>query len=119
MEPEYPKGIPESRGRSRDLLTRRIESKPTLQVKELAVLMAQTPGRQTVPRAEVWALAKTREAAGPGVVKEAPVDADYVTEGLAAEETRQERIASTNGDVWKQLLSAMERRPDISIAKVK
>lgn len=77
--------------------------------RSLAVIMSQTPGRQTAPRAEVWALARTCEATNTWTIEETAIDAKYVINGLASPEATGKMQAGTNDDVWKDLLRAKER----------
>ena len=80
------------------------------------------PGKQTVPRAEVFGLIKAQEAKAqeaPTVVK-IGIDASYVTNALApgpkGELARVARRAGANGDLWAQV---GEGPTGAEVAKVK
>ncbi len=70
-------------------------------------LVAEVPGRQTVPRAELWAAALLLERAPVEGPFELTLDAAYVVKGL---DRRAGALRGMNGDLWSILVSLADRR---------
>ena len=87
-------------------------------VNSLAVLLATVPGKQTVPRAETWAVAKLAEQADQNALKRNGVDASYVVNGFAAPAAKRQREAGANGDVWKAAAAALDDQEGCQMHKV-
>ncbi len=80
-------------------------------------LVAEVPGKQTVPRAELWGAALLINAAPSSGPFEVTLDAAYVVDGLAK---CGDRLRSANGDLWTILAKIIEGRDgDTCITKVK
>ncbi len=80
-------------------------------------LVAEVPGRQTVPRAELWGAALLANAAPADGPFEITLDAAYVTNGLSR---RGDRFRGANGDLWTILARIIDDRAgETSISKVK
>ncbi len=80
-------------------------------------LTARVLGRQTAPRAEVWAAALLTEAAPSEGYLRIVLDASYVKHGI---ERRGNLLRGPNGDLWSILLSLLDGRSGPSdIIKVK
>ncbi len=74
---------------------------------DFALLMGQVPGKQTVPRAEIWALVLAASAAPAGQDFEVGIDASYVTNGCS----RADLVAcGLNGDLWCTLFNVVADR---------
>ena len=54
---------------------------PSLSMISLALVVVSLPGRQTVPRAELWGAIQTLSCASPGLCVDLGIDASYVTNG--------------------------------------
>ncbi len=70
-------------------------------------LVAETPGRQTVPRAEVWGAALLIERAPRAGPFKLVLDAAYVKNGI---DRRGDLLKGPNGDLWGVLLDLIDRR---------
>ncbi len=80
-------------------------------------MVAEVPGRQTVPRAELWGAALLANAAPSSGPFEITLDAAYVVNGLSR---RGERFRGANGDLWTILARIIDDRAgETSISKVK
>ncbi len=80
-------------------------------------LVAETPGRQTVPRAEVWGAALLIERAPTAGPFRLVLDAAYVRNGI---ERRGDLLRGPNGDLWGILFALIDcRGGDVETTKVK
>ena len=75
-------------------------------VNGLAVVVAQVPGAQMVPRAETWPAtigwtASTRQCLGKTFI-----DAAYLTRPLENRSSVDKRCDGANGDLWRELRQA-------------
>ena len=75
---------------------------------KIAKLKALVPGRQTIPRAELWALCCTLSLAQDGSAIEAIIDAQGVIDGLIKKKTKL--LRHTNGDLWSLLYAMIEEK---------
>ncbi len=69
-------------------------------VNQLALLASPVPGKQTVPRAELWAACKAAEASQNVADAVLDADASYIMHGCANEGAIKKAKASPNGDLW-------------------
>ena len=69
----------------------------TINVTNLECLGGEVPGRQTVPRAELWGAIQTLACAHDTSPIELGIDAKYVTGGARA---CAELCGGANGDLW-------------------
>ena len=79
----------------------------------IGMVIASTPGKQTVPRAEAWAPIAASRASNvpPGAVASWYADASYVTNGIAKLEMQSldtgavasPLMSGANGDLWVHL----------------
>ena len=80
-------------------------------------MVAQVPGKQTVPRAEVWAMRQLLLLV-PDCPLTAYTDASYVHAGCCGK--RAKMLQGLNGDLWDLLYQALDaRRVPASVCKVK
>ena len=73
----------------------------------LACLGGQVPGRQTIPRAELWGAIQMLIRANPAAGTTIGIDAAYVTKGT---HNRQKLICGPNGDLWSILYEIIDSR---------
>lgn len=90
---------------------------------EVAYFHCKVPGRQTVPRAELTALDRTLKCIWRNRTWHIYVDAQYVINGLAAED-RSFYILGLNGDLWQLIYEELARLAgqgiiDINFVKAK
>jgi hypothetical protein len=78
-------------------------------VKEVGIMSTLVQLRQSVPRAEVWAIASAlNQGAVTGKVDVRP-DASYAVDGIVGDEgARSRRRQGANGDVWEALDQAVD-----------
>ncbi len=80
-------------------------------------LAAEVPGRQTVPRAEIWGAALLVCAAPREGPFEIVLDAAYVAKGLGS---RGDLLRSPNGDLWSMLYNVIDgRNGPVAVSTVK
>ncbi len=85
-------------------------------IEEVAAVMGQVPGKQTVPRAEIWALVLAVGASPKLHDIEVGVDASYVVGGCTKEALM---ACSINGDLWSSLFGLVAGRGGtVSVRKV-
>ena len=85
--------------------------------RQLECAGGQVPGRQTVPRAELWGCIKAVSAADPHLTIHIGIDASYVTRGAYS---RGKLTSVTNGDLWSILFELIDGRPgQVHIYKIK
>ncbi|MCP3971767.1 MAG: hypothetical protein GY717_15885 [Rhodobacteraceae bacterium] len=84
------------------------------QIAGVAITASAVPGKRTVPRAEVWAVATAARAADdPSALRQVCSDASYVVNGICATEQKRRRLrAAQNGDVWRALFGEAPTGPD-------
>ena len=70
------------------------------------MVFSQVPGKQTVPRSEVFAGAQTLKLLAGGSVDRWHCDASYVVAGARAVELTSK---GPNGDLWVPLKSQLDR----------
>ena len=82
---------------------RTTEENGTNKIQDIAFAGMRIPGKQTVPRAETWAVGKILEHLDEGNdtnSKTVNSDASYTVKGFASENKEHMR-RGTNGDIWK------------------
>jgi bacterioferritin-associated ferredoxin len=85
-------------------------------ISEWAAICCEVPGRQTVPRAETWALAVAAANAPRGQNLNIGVDASYVINGC---KNNDRLMKGRNGDLWHALAGAVsEREGPLTVRKV-
>jgi hypothetical protein len=83
----------------------------------LACIGGQVPGRQTVPRAELWGAIQTLIRVSPQVDFDLGIDASYVTKGVL---NRHALEMSLNGDLWNIFFEILDSRTgNTNIFKIK
>jgi hypothetical protein len=88
-------------------------------VDDVAVLASEVPGRQTVPRAELWATNLVADRAATGTRCTNKADASYVVHNWSDAKRRGRMSATVNGDLWHKLQSTVkEREVDLTTLKV-
>ena len=93
---------------------------PDIVVSNVGILVAQAPGRPTVPRAELWAAILAARTQPPGGTLRLRSDAAYVVRGLQQASAVERLQAGTNGDLWCLLASIIaEKSLAVDVAKVK
>ncbi len=96
-------------------------------VRDVSIAAAAVPGKQTVPRAELWAAAWATELGSdkradesPGYVLDIRADAAYVVNGFASAACRDRLARGRNGDRWEQIKEGADARAGaVTISKVK
>ena len=88
----------------------------TVHLDHIGLVFSQTPGKQSVPRAETFAGVQALSAAEPGFVRAWWSDASYTVKGA---EQLHRRQAGSNGDVWVSLGAQLDRHPGLLPTKVK
>ena len=88
-------------------------------IQALAIYMSRVPGKQTVPRAEVWALAGVCKETAKQLIEVAAIDAKYVVKGVDQEEAKKQLCQGANGDVWQQLRENLRDQGKLKAKKVK
>ena len=70
-------------------------------VGQLALICANIPGRQTVPRAELFGF-DLAQRHGSRAIRRHATDASYLVRGYAAQSTEQQKAwtEGSNGDMW-------------------
>ena len=80
-------------------------------------LGGQVPGRQTVPRAELWGAIQILSRVDGKSNIQIPIDAKYVTRGIAH---RGDLEQGPNGDLWSILFQVIDERSGVTdVIKVK
>ena len=91
-----------------------------LKVHDVGISTFSTPGRQTVPRAEVWAAIMAAHAAAHGQRISLHIDAAYVVKGLQRVHKQEALRCGTNGDLWDTLIELIEtKKLIVTTVKVK
>ena len=72
-----------------------------------ACILSRVPGKQTVPRSELWALLLVLQRMRTGGQYTVFIDASYVTNGLAAKTVNYSR--GSNGDIWTLIFTELDR----------
>ena len=79
----------------------------THNVQRVEGLYAEVPGRQTVPRAEVWAATLVASKAPSKGDLKIGIDASYVVNGI---DRKSRLLKGDNGDLWAVLFSILDGR---------
>ncbi len=80
-------------------------------------LGGQVPGKQTVPRAELWGGIQTLIRAHPEWPVDLGIDAAYVTKGCT---NRGVLVQGSNGDLWRLIYDIIDNRSgSTNIFKIK
>ena len=91
--------------------TMRLSSEPGgLKVHDDGISTSSTPGRQTVPRAEVWAAIMTAQAATCGQQISLHIDAAYLVKGIQQVHKHEALRGGANGDLWDTLIEFIEAK---------
>ena len=77
---------------------------------DVGISTSSTPGRQTVPRAEVWAAIMAAHAAAHGQRISLHIDAAYVVKGLQQVHRQEALRCGTNGDIWDTFIELIETK---------
>ena len=86
-------------------------------ISNIHFLGGQVPGKQSVPRADLWGAIQTLCRADPEVDIDLGIDAAYVTNGVT---NCTKLIAGSNGDLWSIMYVIMQYRTGTTnIFKVK
>ena len=75
-------------------------------------LGGQVPGRQTVPRAELWGAIQILSQIDEKSNIQIPIDAKYVTRGIAWHRSDLEQ--GPNGDLWSILFQLIDERSGVT-----
>ena len=86
---------------------------------EVAILFSQVPGRQSVPRAELWGLLHVLRRMQPNRHYTMYIDASYVINGMNSRSNHYSQ--GTNGDLWTLTYTELDRlgSPGVKCVKVK
>ena len=76
-------------------------------IKNVAIMGGQVPGKQTVPRAELWGAIKVLELAETQDPIDLGIDAAYVTNGVTK---MAQLVEGENGDLWSILYRLINQR---------
>ena len=74
-------------------------------------LGGQVPGKQTVPRAELWGAIQILSKVDGKTNIQIPIDAKYVTRGIAH---RGDLVQGPNGDLWSILFQLIDERSGVT-----
>ena len=85
--------------------------------KEIAFLFSRVPGRQTVPRSELWALLTLMRRMRTQGSYKVYIDASYVINGLQAKTKNYSK--GNTGDIWTRIFAELDRIGDVEAIKVK
>ena len=69
------------------------------------------PGKQTVPRAELWGAIQILSKVDRKTNIQIPIDAKYVTKGIAH---RGDLVQGPNGDLWSILFQLIDERSGVT-----
>ena len=83
----------------------------------MALMYSRVPGRQTVPRAELWALYNIMLKLAPNTTYTLYIDARDVLTGLWARSKHYS--AGNNGDLWSRIYDILDKRVDGDIFLLK
>ena len=75
-----------------------------------AFLLAETSGKQTVPRVEVWAGALVLSAVEADTFEEIYIDGEYVTKAYEQSSILRARTNSRNGAICRCFMKEKERK---------
>ncbi len=79
----------------------------SFEIANLAVIGGQVPGRQTVPRAELWGGIQTLLRTPSYASLDLGIDAKYVTQGV---KSRGKLCSGDNGDLWSITYNIIDSR---------
>ena len=74
---------------------------------QVVTMHAAVPGRQTVPRAELWAMHNVLRCMSPQQPYEVFIDDAYIINGLTC--TTRHYVAGENGDIWHLAVQVAEQ----------
>ena len=83
----------------------------------IAVMFSKVPGKQTVPRSELWALLSILRRMQDGEHYTVYIDASYVINGVKARTPHYSR--GCNGDIWTKIFKETDRLESLHTVKVK
>ena len=83
-----------------------INNDTSFTLQQTGYLGGQVPGKQTVPRAELWGATQILSKVGKSNIQ-IPIDAKYVTRGIAH---RSDLVQGPNGDLWSILFQLIDER---------
>ena len=84
---------------------------------KIAFIFSRVPGKQTVPRSELWALLLVMQRMKTGGRYKVFIDASYVINGLQARTVNYTR--GSNGDIWTRIFAELDRVGSLDAVKVK
>ena len=79
-------------------------------VEGIGLLVAPSPGKPTVPRAELWAAIMAARATPMHGTLSLRIDASYVVTGMRDSGCHQARTKGSNGDLWCVLFDTIQSR---------
>ena len=88
-----------------------------LTVRDVGISISAVPGRQTVPRAELWAAIMAAHAASIGQQIVLRIDAAYVVKGLQGGHRQAALRSGPNGDLWDALLELIAGKNLVVVAE--
>ncbi len=89
-------------------------------VSSVALAGAEVPGRQTVPRAELFAIDVAADYVAEGASLTVNADASYVVDTMNKDGSRERARQGTNGALWSRLLDKLQHRGNVcTMRKVK
>ena len=86
------------------------------QQNKVAFLFSRVPGKQTVPRSELWALLQLIRRMKTGRAYKVYIDAAYVLNGIHSRSNNYSK--GSNGDIWSSCFEELDRI-DLGAIKVK
>ena len=91
-----------------------------LKVHDVGISTSGTPGKQTVPRAELWAAIMAAQAAAYEQHISLHIDAAYVVKGLQHVHRQEALRCNANGELWDILIELIEaKKLKVTTVKVK
>ncbi len=89
-------------------------------VEGVEIAAAPVPGRQTVPRAELWAACIAANSTDGSTESRLKADAAYVVDTTASGQRLERCSRGANGDLWAQYAQANRAKPcPMSVSKVR
>ena len=80
-------------------------------LQQTCYLGGQVPGKQTVPRAELWGAIQIHSKVNGKSNIQIPIDAKYVTRGIAH---RGDLVQGPNGDLWSIFFQLIDERSGVT-----
>ena len=87
-------------------------------IDQVGLQCSEVPGKQTVPRAELYGTILAREAAGGDQALDILCDAAYVVKG-ASNYNADQLDAGSNGDLWHRSGMLAHQKPATAVKKIK